>query len=266
MRDRVRRFLARGRLARLSACLVVAFAAVVWVAVASLVLRVIFVSVLVLLVTWCVLLIVGVWLGETADTGKLGRLAWSFALSLRHAVARPEAPRMETEVVSRGLSGEDEELGRRERELAEREAEFASVRSSVDAVVADLLGRQQRLHTDAEQLQDELAGQIEAMRVVVARMGQLEQGVAQTVVSAQPRPREPEPTVLDQPAELNLYAARAELEADLRLEKVEQQEQLLLEREEQLLRREQQLANFVAQAQSQLNPQDAERPRLSALQ
>ena len=48
LRTAVRRFLARGRIARLIACLVVGFAAVVWVAVASVVLRVLFIAVLVL--------------------------------------------------------------------------------------------------------------------------------------------------------------------------------------------------------------------------
>jgi hypothetical protein len=274
-RATVRRFLARGRSARLAACLVVAFAAVIWVAVASVLLRVLVAAVLLLIVIGCVGLIVGVWAGEPADPGEFGVSAWRVVLRwVRLAVAQPEAEpaspegeRVQSEVVSYRLTAEDEDLAKRERELAERETAFAAARSSVDAAIADLLRRQERLHTDAEQLEQKLAGQIDAMRAVVARMAQLEQGVSARARAGNqpmsgPRPTahadavEPEPTVLDQPAEFDLHAARVELEADLRLEKIEQQEQELRELEEQLRRREHQLADFVAQAQSRLNPRE----------
>ncbi len=78
-RATVRRFLARGRSARLAACLVVAFAAVVWVGVASVLLRVLVAAVLVLIVIGCVWLIVGVWVGEPADPGEFGVSAWRVA-------------------------------------------------------------------------------------------------------------------------------------------------------------------------------------------
>jgi hypothetical protein len=274
-RAAVRRFLARGRFARLAACLVVAFAAAVWVAVASVLLRVLVAAALLLIVIWCVWLIVGVWVGEPADPGEFGVSAWRVVLRwVRLAVAQPGAEpaspqgeRTRSEAVSCRLTAEDEDLAKREREVAEREAAYAAARSSVDEAIAELLSRQERLHADAEQLERKLAGQIDAMRAVVARMAQLEQGVsARARAGSQPmsgpRPTahadavDPEPTVLDRPAEFDLHAARAELEADLRLEKVEQQEQVLRELEVQLRRREDQLADFVAQAQSQLNPKE----------
>ncbi len=262
-RATVRHFLARGRFARLGACLVVAFAAVVWVAVASVLLRVLVAAVLLLIMIWCVWLIVGVWVGVPADPGEFGASAWRVVLRwVRLAVAQPEAEpvppegeRMRSELVSYTLTAEDEDIAKRERELAEREAAFAAARSSVDEAIADLLRRQERLHADAEQLEQKLAGQIDAMRAVVARMAQLEEGVS-VRASAQPKLVEPEPAVLDRPAELDLHSARVELEADLRLEKLEQQEQELRQLEEQLRRRERQLADFVAQAQSQLNARE----------
>jgi hypothetical protein len=65
---------------------------------------------------------------------------------------------------------------------------------------------------------------------------------------------EPEPTDAGEYTELDRHAARLEVEFDLRLEKVEEQEEMLRELEEQLRRREHQLADFVAQTQRQLSP------------
>lgn len=273
LRTAVRGFLARGRLARSTACLVVAFAAVVWVAVASVVLRVLFIAVLVLIVVVCVWLMVGIWVDQTADQDEFDQSAWRGVVQrVRNAVARPERAPVETAVASHGLTRDDEELGRRERELAEREGAFTAARNSVDAAIADLLRREQRLHADAEQLHQKLADQIEAMRAVVARMAQLEQEVSSSAHAAnqpvhlravnphahtargQLKSVEPEPTAQGQHSEFELQAARLEVEVDLRLDKIEEQEQMLRELEEQLRRREHQLADFVAQTQSQLSP------------
>src|SRR6266508_462039 len=57
----VGRFLARGRPARLAACAVVVFAAVVWLSVAIVVLRVVFVVALLLVAVWCAWLVAAVW-------------------------------------------------------------------------------------------------------------------------------------------------------------------------------------------------------------
>jgi hypothetical protein len=56
---------------------------------------------------------------------------------------------MTTAEASGKLTHEAEELQRRERELSEREAAFAVVRGSVNAMIADLLRGQERLHADA---------------------------------------------------------------------------------------------------------------------
>ncbi len=269
LRTAVRRFLARGRLARLTACLVVGFAAVVWVAVASVVLRALFIAVLVLIVISCVWLMLGIWVDQSDDHEEFGRSAWRVATRwARRAVARAESEPVESAVASHGLTHDDKALERRERELVEREAEFAAARDSVDSAIADLLRREERLHTDAEQLHQKLADQIEAMRAVVARMAQLEQEVSSSAHAAnQPvqlpvaRPQlrsveaaEPEPSAVGEHTELDLHAARLEVEFDLRLEKIEEQEEMLRELEEQLRRREHQLADFVAQTQRQLSP------------
>jgi hypothetical protein len=79
LRAAVRRFLAHGRLARLAACLIVAFAAVVWIAVESIVLRVLFVAVLVVILTACVWLIAGIWIGEQVGGDDVLGNAWRVA-------------------------------------------------------------------------------------------------------------------------------------------------------------------------------------------
>ena len=262
MRAAVRRFLAHGRLARLAACLIVAFAAVVWIAVASIVLRVLFVAVLVVILTACVWLIAGIWIGEQVGGDEVIGSAWRVARRwARRALPRPHVDDPRPEVVSHTLTRDDEELGRRERELTEREEAFATVRASVDAAIADLHRRQERLHTDGAQLQEKLAEQIEAMRAVVARMSELGQEISVPARAVeQPMrlaavPVQHEPAAAARPPEdIDLYAARLELEADLRLEKLEEHEQMLRELEQQLSRREHQLADLVAQTQGQLSP------------
>ena len=241
----VREFLARGRPARLVACVIVALAAVVWIAVASLVLRVAFAAVLLLLVVWCAWLVVGIWRGEDAGSWRtvLPSVPWRLTRATpAHATARPERSTTAAE-----------DLHRRERELAEREAALAAVTSSLNAVIADLLRGQERLHADAEQLQRELAGQTEAMNAVVAKLAQTETRTRRS--DDVPSPYAPEPvTTADERSAVDLHTARLELEADLRMEEIEQQEERLRAYEEQLRRREAQLANFVAQTQGQLRP------------
>jgi hypothetical protein len=287
LRTAVRRFLARGRLARLAACLAIAFAAVIWIELASVVLRVLFVAVLVAIVLSCVWLMIGIWVERPADREELGRSAWRAVRQLvRRAGTRSRVePEYEyeygyepyepepTPVVSHELARDDEELERRDRERAEREAALVDVRSSVDAAIAELVRREERLHSDAEQLQQKLAEQIEAMRAVVSRMAEREREVAFSPPAAKQPVREravdpethtasprlkvvePEPAPAPgQHSEFDLQAARLEVEVDLRLEKIEEQEEMLRELEEQLRRREHQLADFVAQTQSQLSP------------
>ena len=174
LRAAVRRFLAHGRLARLAACLIVAFAAVVWIAIASIVLRVLFVAVLVVILTACVWLIAGVWIGEQVGSDDVLGSAWRVARRwARRVVPGPtwttRGPRS-CRTRSRATTRSSEDVSGSS--PSEEEA-FATVRASVDAAIADLHRRQERLHTDGAQLQEKLAEQIEAMRAVVARMAEL---------------------------------------------------------------------------------------------
>jgi len=228
----VRAFLTRGRPARLAACAVVAFAAVIWIALASVVLRVVFVAVLLLLVAWCAWLVFGIWTETDAPTWRalLPAVRWS------HKRAAPEPAPLPAEETAAAA----EDLERRERKLAEREAAFAAISNSLNAAIADLLRGQERLHANAERLQRELASQTEAMNALAAKLAHAELRPSTSEASFDP--------------ELDVRTAHLELEADLRLEKIEEQEQMLRDREEQLRRREHQLANFVAQTQSQLRP------------
>jgi DNA repair exonuclease SbcCD ATPase subunit len=254
---------------------------VVWIAVASVVLRVVFAAVLLLLVTWCGWLVVGVWAGRQTGLSEGGASWRAMVPTMRWRLMRtapgadpPRAEQMTTAQTPDTLTHEADELERRERELTEREAAFADVRGSVNAVIADLLRGQERLHADAELLQRELARQTDAMNAVVAKLADAEIRLQERESSnaerpiaapARPDPGEPEPAPLDRPPDLDLRAARLELEADLRIEKIEEREQMLRELEEQLRRREHQLANFVAQTQSQLHEPEPSRTRPSAI-
>ena len=112
-----------------------------------------------------------------------------------------------------------------------QEAAVEAFRRSAEAVTVELLARYERLHTDAATLHRELADQIEIMRGLIDRMAQADE------LTSDP----------------DLQAALAELDADLRLEKIEEREQLLGEREARLDRRERELAAFAAATQGRLS-------------
>jgi hypothetical protein len=264
MRAVVRWFLALGWLGRLVACVVVALGALVWLGILLVVLRVLAVAALCAAAVAGVLLVRAVWVGERADPARLrewrlGRL-WS-RVSL--VLARPET--------ERGWD-DAEDL---EPPLDEREPGLADVRGSIEALATGLLERHERLYADVERQHRELGGQIEAMRTLVARIAQFENEVSRLVASPDPArlareelpPREPvaaelfqagrvpvapEPAAALAAEDRDFEAALAELEADLRLEKIEEREQMLGELEERLNRREQELAAFVAQTQARL--------------
>ena len=65
----VRRFLAQGRAARLAGCLAVALAAVVWLSVAMVVLRIVFMLVLLLAAVWCAQLVAVILRRSAAASG-----------------------------------------------------------------------------------------------------------------------------------------------------------------------------------------------------
>jgi hypothetical protein len=238
----LRRLLAEAKLARLIACSVVVLAAVVWLGVAIVVLRVVFVVILLAIAVWCGWLVLAVWRGpewSEAATPAVQRVS----ARVRHVLGGAVA----------GSRPSEEE--RAARDLDEpHEAALAAFRRSAEAVTVELLARYERLHSDAESLQRELADQMEIMRGLIDRMAQAEQKVLHVAGDGE-RPQQVSATVsADEPAaDPDLQAAFAELEADLRLEKLEDREQLLDEREARLDRREREIAAFVAATQDRLS-------------
>jgi hypothetical protein len=261
MRAVVRGFLARGWPARLAACALVSLAAVVWLGALVAVLRAAAVLALSAAMVGCVWLVLAVWRQRPLDVegrlGSLARLVWARlgSPSLRRVGGRDEPAEQD------GMAGF-------EAQFTQREAVLSAVRSSVDALSAELLGRQERLDREARQLQRELTSQLEALGALIARVehevSRLTENPdraapptlrtpdrAAPVVPA-PDPRDvPEPE-LDAFADLDFDAAVSQLEADLRLEKLDEREQLLDELEESLSRRERELAALVAQTQAML--------------
>jgi hypothetical protein len=237
----VRRFLARGQPARLVACAVVVFAAVVWLSVAIVVLRVVFVVAVLLVAVWCAWLVAAVWWGPVDWKGPSGAALRRFWARLRLAFAVLAAGPSSAEQGARGLG----EPG---------EAALAAFRRSAEGLSVELLGRQERLHAGAESLQGALAGQIETIRDLVARIAQVEQVVSRLAGDREPTIRDSGRIPADDlTADPDLRSAFDELEADLRLEKIEEREQMLGERERRLDRRERELAAFVAETQSLLS-------------
>jgi hypothetical protein len=237
----VRRFLAQGRAARLLACLAVALAAVVWLSVAIVVLRIVFMLVLLLAAVWSAQLVAAVWWGpidwKSPSAAALRRLWARVRLALAGLAADP--PSAEQSV----------------RELDEPEqAAPDAFRRSVEALTVELLGRQERLHENGERLHRELAVEIETLRALVVRIAQVEQEVSRLAGDRERTTRD-RPTIpdCDLTADPDLRAAFDELEADLRLEKIEEREETLDERERRLDRRERELAAFVAETQSRLS-------------
>ncbi len=169
----VGRFLARGRPARLAACAVVVFAAVVWLSVAIVVLRVVFVVALLLVAVWCAWLVAAVWWRPVEWKGPslaaVCRLWARVRLAFAVLAAGPSS-------AEQGARGGDEP----------GEALLAGLRRSAEAVSVELLGRQERLHADAESLQRALAGQIETIRDLVARIAQVEQEVSRLAGDREP--------------------------------------------------------------------------------
>lgn len=235
----VRRLLAQGRPVRVAACAAVALAAVVWLGVAIAVLRVVLVVGLVLAALWCAWLVYAVWREPDDWEGPsvpAWRLVWARMQSVLPA-GPPPAPQSVRE------PAEPERPA-----LVEWEP-----RRPAEALTAELVDRLERRHANAERLLHELAGQIETMRALVARIAEVEQDVSRLAADREPPARDRGAAPADDPlADPDLQAAFQELEADLRLEKIEEREQLLGERERRLERRERELAAFVAETQSRL--------------
>jgi hypothetical protein len=236
----VRRFLAQGRPARLAACVVVALAAVVWLGVMAAVVRVVVVGAMLLAAVWFGWLIAALWWGPRWQAPSV-------------SVLRVLAARVRLQLSPRIVEEPPEDQGTPE--LVEpEEAALAAFRRSADALTAELLGRQERLHADAESLQRALASQIETLRAVVDRLAQVEQDVS-PLAGGQERAK-PDRDCLpvdDLTVDPDLRRAFEELEEDLRLEKIEEREQMLSEWERRLDRREREISAFVAETQTRLS-------------
>jgi hypothetical protein len=269
MRAFVRAVLARGWFARLAACVVVAVAAVVWLGALLVLLRVLVVVVLLVAMFCCVWLVAAVWvrrpLGWEGPRGSLPRLLWA-----RAAVVFAQR------LAGRGNTNErNAEVERFDQELEKHEVALAALRCSLDTLSADLFDRQERVNADAERLQQELTLQIETMGALVERVTRFEQAdasfranpekpapesdrrlavedVASGLAPDRGRSAEPDSVTDTAMADLDFDTAWHELKTDLRLEKIEEREQMLGELEERLNRRERELAAFVAQTQAQL--------------
>jgi hypothetical protein len=250
----VRRFLAQGRPARVAACVVVALAAVVWLGVVVVALRFVLVLAAIAAAGACAWLVASIWSGDPDWSGGT-------ASRVRHLWARGRLA-LEARMPSseRGWDefGEPEEPARASvaHDDDDEDAALTAFRRSAEVLTAELLARHERLHAGAQALQRELASQIESVRALVTRMEQLEHEVAQLADQREQPVRDsaraPAP-VDDLPVDPDLRLAFEELEADLRLEKVEVREQQLLDRETRLEQRERELAAFVEATQSRLS-------------
>jgi hypothetical protein len=232
-----RAFLARGRLARLSASALVTLAAVVWLGAFVVVLRVVAVVVLSAATVWCVWLVVSVWRGGSPDQrSTLGSLA-------RSRLAR----------VIRGA--DDEPRTDVDGEPRPQAADLIDIRRSVDALGAEFAACREHVHRDLERWQRELGSQIAALRDVVDGVPIAERTTApeESITPPQPAWKRDVPELgPEDPDGWGYRAALAEIESDLRQEELDQREQMLADREERLDRRERELSLFVSQAQAQL--------------
>jgi len=237
----LRRLLAEAKLARVAACAVVALAGVVWLGVAIVVLRVVFVAILLAIAVWCAWLVLAVWRGpEWSDAAAPA--ARRVSARVRRVLGTFAGSRISAEEVAAPRDVEEP-----------HEAAVEAFRRSAEAVTVELLARYERLHSDAATLQRELAEQIEIMRGLIDRMAQAEHKVLHVVSDSEPAQVSVTLPADEPAADPDLQAAFAELEADLRLEKLEEREQLLGEREARLDRREREIAAFVAATQDRLS-------------
>jgi hypothetical protein len=253
VREAVAALLARSWTARLAACALVSFAAVVWLGVLVVVLRVLAVIAFVGAVAWFAWLVRRVWRQEPLERGARPK-----ALTL---LARARARRLAArEVWDRGEPDEVEGLEGSETRPAPWEAALADVRGSVAALSADLDGWQERLIREVDRCQRELASQIDALHELLGRAVAMEQSVAPSPRRKRPAATASRSVVADEPPESHVGAADepdleavlSDIEAELRLEKIEEREQLLADREERLSRRERDMVALVAETQARL--------------
>lgn len=234
-REVVAAFLARGWVARLAACALVSFAAVIWLGALVVLLRVLSVIAFVAAVVWLAWLVSRVWRKQPPQ--------WEAHDGSLATVVRARARR----VVARAVSSHDEQKDVEGVEDSQAwEAGLADVHGAVAALNADLVAWQERLIREVERCQHELASRIDALPGLVGR----------AVPSERTSPPREQPAPAAQPVDttpdVDFQAVLDEIEADLRLEKVEERERLLAEREERLDRRERDIAAFVNETQARI--------------
>jgi hypothetical protein len=252
VREAVAALLARSWTARLAACALVSFAAVVWLGVLVVLLRVLAVIAFVAAVAWFAWLVGRVWRQQPLERGARARTLTLLA----HARARSLAAR---EVSGHGEPDEVEGPESSETRSAPWEAGLADVRGSLAALSADLDGWQERLIREVDRCQRELASQIDALHELIGR------SVAPQQPAPSPRRKQPAKTAsqavaadgspesdVDASAEPDLEAVLSEIEAEIRLEKIEEREQLLAEREERISRREREMVALVTETQARM--------------
>lgn len=232
-----RAFLARGRLARLTASALVSLAAVVWLGAFVVVLRIVAEVVLSAATVWCVWLVATVWRGGSPDQGPtFGSLARS---RLARVIRDPD----------------DERQADVDDEPKQQAAGLIDIRRSVDALGAELAACREHVHRDLERWNSELGSQIAALREVVdgGAISERKSAPVESITPPQPAWTRDAPELgPDDPDGWGYRAALAEIESDLRQEELDQREQMLADREERLDRRERELSHFVSQAQAQL--------------
>jgi len=250
MREAAGAFLARGWAARLAASTVVSVAAIVWLGALVVLLRILSVIAFVAAGAWFVWLVGRVWRPQQLERGAQGGSLTRLVLVRARSLAARELPR-------RVESDENEAT-----DAAQWEAGLAEVRSSVAALNADLLGWQERLIQEVERCQRELATQIVALHELVDRAVSSEQAASDEPEPPKKEPRRrapravapqlsPEPEV-EEPAEPDVESVLLEIEAELRVEKIEEREQRVAELEERLNRRERELAALVNETQAKI--------------
>jgi hypothetical protein len=213
----------------------------------------------------CVWLVASVWRHRPRDQAEPvaspARRVWARLTGLVAERAPNDAGHSQQGRPPNGFAGQ----------FAQWEAALASIRCSVDTLSADLLGWQERLQHEAEQLQRELACQVRATHTLAARVERFQDDASrlQAATGNATRPNRQAPNRIEagsttsanphllQPrledvTDADVDVVLDEIVADLRLEKIEERELMLDDRERRLDRRERELAALVAQAQAMM--------------
>jgi hypothetical protein len=259
IRAGARAFLARGWYARVAACALVSLAAVVWLGALVVLLRIVSVLVLSAAIVCCLWLVGAVWRQRSPDRnrkpGSLARSMWARIGGQFVQQASSAAKQCDTEGTE-GIA-----------QTGSTAVDLVDIRRSIEALSAEFAGCNGCLHRDLDRWQLEIGSQITALREIVDRVTRFEHDGVRTITLPSGRLSTPGPAVspphatppgsaseldINTSARAEYRAALAEIEADIRLEKLDEREHILADREERLNRRERELSAFVSQTQAQL--------------